>query len=180
MVLPQGNTTVLATAVTKMGVQIVATGADQQLYHKYQFPNGTFSLWHRITNNMSRAFDSDPAVAVNADGRLEVFVRYHTNLDMWQTYQKDASDPTSWSTIRESSCVDLAGCIPLGNTTDTPDFWNHQPVFPTSNPQVAIAPNGAIQMYYRGFDGAYYFVQQETPGASIKYSRPQRLDTILE
>ena len=113
-VLPEGNTTVLAMAHTVHGQQLVALGADAQLWHLYTLPNGSWSAWHPLTNscpsfnNTQRpcVFDSDPAIGVNADGRLEVFVRFHDNLDMWQIYQTDAKDPSAWSTPRESSCVD--------------------------------------------------------------------------
>ncbi len=66
----------------------------------------------------------DPAVGLNTDGTIEVYLRYTTNLDLWQMYQARAwrdrrlargaaerarpqitvDDPDNWSTFREGHC----------------------------------------------------------------------------
>jgi hypothetical protein len=51
-------------------------------------------------------FDADPTIGRNSDGRLEIFIRFHNNLDLWQMYMTDPMDPESWTTPREPSCVD--------------------------------------------------------------------------
>ena len=190
-VLPEGNTTVLAMAHTTHGKQLVALGADSQLWHLYTLPNGSWSQWHKLTSNCpsfnnskrSCVFDSDPAIGVNKDGRLEVFARFHGNLDMWQMYQTDAKDPTKWSTPRESSCVDqdqntaLWWCLgmPAGKYGQPAEhFWVGEPIFSTSNPTVLNDPTtGAIQIFFRGFEGHLFEVHQIEPGNSTSYSYPK-------
>ena len=193
-VLPEGNTTVLAMAHTKAGgQQLVARGADGQLWHLHTLKNGSWSGWAPLTtacpsfNETDRpcVFDSDPAVAVNADGRLEVFARFKTNLDMWQMHQTDPSDPTKWSVPRESSCVDQDQNTATWWCKDMPAgkygqpasaFWVGEPIFSTSNPTAITNPNtGAIQLYFRGFEGHLFEVHQLVPGNSTRYSTPQML-----
>jgi hypothetical protein len=52
-------------------------------------------------------WDADPAVGVNPDGTIDVFIRELANLDLWQIYQTDATDPNAWSMIRECTCVTM-------------------------------------------------------------------------
>ena len=190
-VLPEGNTTVLAMAHSVHGKQLVALGADSQLWHLYTLQNGSWSGWQQLSfqcpsfNDSARpcVFDSDPAIGVNKDGRLEVFARFHDNLDMWQMYQTDATDPTKWSIPRESSCVDqdqntaLWWCIgmPAGKYGQPAQhYWVGAPIFSTSNPTVLNHPkNGAIELYFRGFEGHMYEVHQLEAGNSTLYSEPK-------
>eukprot|EP00386_Alphamonas_edax_P005513 GDKI01017824.1.p2 GENE.GDKI01017824.1~~GDKI01017824.1.p2 ORF type:complete len:223 (-),score=74.47 GDKI01017824.1:19-687(-) len=160
------------------------------------------------------AFDADPAVGVNDDGRVEVFARYTTNLDVWQTYQLDPLDPTRWSNPRESGCIFVdppagpdgrksgggsGGFIPRDKTkvgeekgedgTGVPDvfpecdsalYWNGQPVFPTSDLTVVQHPaTRKLRMFFRGFTGQLYFLEQFESGNSTKYSPPVMLDAIM-
>jgi hypothetical protein len=199
-VLPEGNTTNLAMAHTQHGQQLVALGADAQLWHLYTLPNGSWAQWSPLTkfcpsfNDSHRpcVFDSDPAIGVNADGRLEVFARFHDNLDMWQMHQTDPSDPTKWSIPRESSCVDQDQntatwwCVGMpAGTYGQPaaHFWVGSPIFSTSNPTVLNHPTtGAIELYFRGFEGHMYEVHQLQAGNSTLYSEPKMFapDIIVE
>lgn len=117
-------------------------------------------------------------MGVNKDGRIEVFIRYDTDLDVWQYYQEDASNPTSWVGPRECSC--LTGCD--GVHYPSPQYWNTQPVFPTSDLNILTdAATGALKIVYRGFDGRMYSLQQRTPGNSALYTAPQPLgDAVFE
>lgn len=144
-----------------------------------------------LQNNSQRIceFDSDPAIGVNPDGTLELFVRFKTNLDMWKFDLKNATDPMSWSTPRETSCVDqdqntaLWYCIgekvgTFGNPAS--HYWVGQPVFPTSNPTVINDPvDGRIVVYFRGFEGRLYEVHQITPGDGSKYSMPSAVSNRI-
>merc|ERR1711964_45507 len=116
--------------------------------------------------------DGDPEVAVNKDGRLELFARFHDNLDLWQMYQQNPKDPTDWSVPRESSCVDQNQttskwyCLQPKST----QYWNTQPVFPTSDVNLLVSPvDGRLQLFYRGFDGRMYMSQQANTGNSTHY-----------
>jgi hypothetical protein len=157
------------------GLFIVALGSDGQIWRIYQRrdENLTWSEWAPLTklcpwaNDTSRVceFDADPTIARNPDGRLELFVRFHNNLDLWQMYMQDPMDPESWSDIRESSCVDqdqhtgewACLCPPVDKfkrcNFPSPNYWVGSPVFPTSDIQVLNDPiDGRIQLYFRGFD----------------------------
>jgi hypothetical protein len=188
--LPEGNTTNLAIAHTKFGQHVIALGKDSQLWQLYTLPNGSWSTWQQLSlycpskNESTRMceFDSDPAVGVNTDGRLEVFARFKENLDLWKFDQKNASDPTSWSTPRETSCVDqdqntaIWYCIGeqnnmYGNPTD--HYWVGQPIFPTSNPTIINDPvDGRLVVYFRGFEGLLYESHQLKIGSGVSYSSP--------
>lgn len=85
--LPRGNTTEFAIARGKLFTHVFARGKDGQLWYRYQptssaSPNWTD--WQSLPAPEGGRWDSDPAVGVNADGSLEVFVRWSTNLDLWQ------------------------------------------------------------------------------------------------
>jgi len=114
-------------------------------------------------------WDSDPAVAVNSDGRIEVFIRAAVNLDLWQFYLQNPADPTSWTVPREAACL-----------TPPAPCWAKQDVFPTSDVYVVYTKEQRVQLYYRGFDGFLYMVQQTTPGDPEKYTPPVSMEVILE
>jgi len=178
--LPEGNTTVFAIAEQSKFLHVFALGADGALYHKYQptgqTPASNWTAWIlRAKAPEGSKWDADPTVAVAADGSLEVFVRQLANLDLWQMYQTDASNPEAWSAPRECSCVDMP-C----NDTNPEDFWNTSPVFPTSDVNIIPSgPNGANRLFYRGFDGSLY-VCDALADKLHHYSPPRGFDTILE
>jgi hypothetical protein len=81
------------------GQFIAALGLDGQIWAFWQNndENGTWHDWTAITqycpsaNNTKRPCSStaDPSIAVNPDGRLEIFFRFRDNLDLWQMYAAD-------------------------------------------------------------------------------------------
>jgi len=164
--LPHGNVTVLATAHTKRFIHAFATGADLSLYHKYvdlqASPDATkWTDWIVRSTAVNGTWEGDPCVGVNADGTVEVFIRYSTGLDLWQLYQTDPEDPNSFTDARECTCPTAPNCPQPWDDY----FWNTQPVFPTSDCQVVTDPSdGRLQIYVRGFTGEYYRVRQRSPG----------------
>lgn len=183
-IFPEGNTTVFSVQHLSYGGKfITGLGKDGQLYELHQNLQQDGSLqwttqWNQLTkycpsaNDSQRicVFDSDPVVARNTDGRLEIFVRFHGNLDLWQMYMTDAKDPSSWTVPREPSCVDqdqktgIWWCLcPKINakqscTYPTPNYWNRQPIFPTSDVSVSLnQTDGRLQIYFRGFAGFFWY-----------------------
>jgi len=147
----------------------------------------------------AQTYDSDPIVGQNDDGRLEVLIRSHISLDYWHYYQTDAKDPMSWVGPREPACLcnfppcdgqvrcgnnancgnDGYDCSAAGFENEGAKWWNTQAVFPTSN-GAFMNENGTLKLFYRGFDGLMYSVQQTIPGNSTKYSPPIAWGTLLE
>lgn len=166
-------------AQTKFFLHVFAIGKNTtNLYHKYQdFSTGAWTEWILRAAAFNGTWDSDPAAGVNLDGRVEVFIRYSTNLDLWRIYQLDPLDATQWSVAEEASCVDMDGCA-----VKKGPYWNTQPVFPTSDVQVLNDPaDGRLQVFYRGFDGALYKVAQTViSNSTAPYGPPQRFDSIFE
>ena len=178
--LPQGNTTVFAIAEQSDYLNVFALGADGALYHKYQAlnqnPPANWSEWIvRARAPAGSAWDADPAVGVAPDGTMEVFIRELANLDLWQIYQTDASDPNAWSKPRECTCVETP-C----NDTNPAHYWNKQPVFPTSDVTITnTGPGGALRLFYRGFDGGLYVVDA-IAGSNHQYGPAKGYNVILE
>eukprot|EP00455_Lapot_gusevi_P023491 TRINITY_DN243_c0_g3_i1.p1 TRINITY_DN243_c0_g3~~TRINITY_DN243_c0_g3_i1.p1 ORF type:complete len:200 (+),score=70.04 TRINITY_DN243_c0_g3_i1:54-653(+) len=175
--LPHGNTTVIAIAQNAFNLHLFARGKDGILYHRYQdYKSGNWSDWLVRAVATNGTWDADPAVGVNQDGRIEVFIRYSENLDMWHFQQIDPTNPEQWTPAIESSCVDMAGCAHKHGP-----YWNTQPVFPTSDATVSLSPfDGRMQLFYRGFDGALYVTSQKVAGDPTSYSPPTRYDVIVE
>lgn len=148
----RGNRTSFAVESMLNGLlQVVALGTDGQVWHTFEVEKrGKWRGWAQLTTACPSAvdrerpcfFDGDPAIGRNADGRLEVFMRFAANLDMWQMHQLDAKDPTSWSMPREGSCVDqdqatsVWYCLDPGfpaEQTYAHYFIIHSPAFSTSD-----------------------------------------------
>merc|ERR1719456_1773652 len=157
----------IAIAHTPRGVSLFALSVNSTIIYKYQLDHSAqMSDWQTLAGNKTLKFNGNPAVGVNKDGRIEVFFQAVANLDMWQIYQKDPKDPTSWSEVRESSCVDYAhGCRKDQFYWVESDAGSHgvpgTPVFSTSNPVVATNPmDGRLQLFFRCFQGDLFFLQQ--------------------
>jgi len=177
--IPEGNTTTFAIAEQSKFLHVFALGSDGALYHKYQplggNPPANWTQWIlRAKAPGGSKWDADPAVAVAPDGSLEVFIRQLANLDLWQMYQTDASDPNAWSVPRECSCI-VMPC----NDTNPNDFWNTSPVFPTSDVTITTGPDGWNRLFYRGFDGALYVVDA-VQDKTHHYNPPVGFNTVLE
>jgi len=156
-------------------------------------------------DDVSQTYDSDPVVGQNDDGRLEIFARTHNNLDFWHWYQVNASDPWTWVGPREPACLcnfppckgilpifdqkkcgndkncgnDGYDCTAPGFENESEKWWNTQAIFPTSD-GTFVNSNGKLKLYYRGFDGLMYTVEQEIAGNSSKYTPPTAWGTLLE
>jgi len=189
--LPHSNKTVFAIANTKYAYHVFARGKDNLLYHKYSMKDnfsieareafsdsGPWTDWIMRAQAPNGSWDSDPACGVNPDGSIEVFIRYSTNLDMWQMYQTDPTDPNAWSDPRECSCVDVGNCQ-NANNSDPNAYWNTQPIFPTSDIQIMNAADGSLNIYYRGFNGKLNVIAQKDP-VSHKYWPPMQFPVVLE
>jgi len=184
-VLPYSDRVKLSISYTNYGKHLFALGKDGQLWHVYQLGEKEWTEWAPLTDLCPNAtdakrkcnFNADPVVGKNLDGRLEVFVRFADNLDVWQLYQKDANDPMSWTSIRESACVDQdqkSGkwyCFGDGGDADNEAYWLGQPAFPTSDLTLVNDPkSGALTLIYRGFTGNMFSTTQRIPGNSSLYS----------
>eukprot|EP00823_Brevimastigomonas_motovehiculus_P007080 TRINITY_DN6091_c0_g1_i1.p1 TRINITY_DN6091_c0_g1~~TRINITY_DN6091_c0_g1_i1.p1 ORF type:complete len:215 (+),score=42.60 TRINITY_DN6091_c0_g1_i1:33-647(+) len=176
--LPQGVNTLFSIVSGYNALHLFALGADGNLWHRYQMMTGAdekapWSAWILRAKAPNGSWNSDPTAGMGADGTIEVFIRYTTNLDVWQIYQLNPADPNSWSKPRESSCVDLP-C----NDTDPTHFWNTQPVFPTSDlTMLNDKTDGSIQLYYRGFNGALFRLRQKK--GTHSYNPPEQYDVIV-
>eukprot|EP00697_Spironema_sp_BW2_P007901 gnl/Spiro4/22348_TR11003_c0_g1_i1.p1 gnl/Spiro4/22348_TR11003_c0_g1~~gnl/Spiro4/22348_TR11003_c0_g1_i1.p1 ORF type:complete len:303 (+),score=50.10 gnl/Spiro4/22348_TR11003_c0_g1_i1:92-1000(+) len=148
-------------------------------------------------NPAMETYESDPTVGMNKDGRLEVFARNHNELDLWHWYQTDPKNATSWVGPRRPSC--LCNWTPCANQTNCglymlcdnlgldcsdpvqKDYWNVQPAFSTSDCNfVQNVTTGGLKLYFRGFDGNLYSVEQTTAGSSLRYTPPEGPITIVE
>lgn len=206
-IFKEGNTTMFQVQLTNWGGRyVVALGKDGQIWQNYEQPKTdptldfTWSGWLPLTQYCPSAneterlclFDSDPVLARNADGRLELFARFHGNLDLWQMYMTDSMDPTSWTVPREPSCVDqdqktgVWWCLcPTGGfknmcTYPSKSYWNNQPVFPTSDLSVVLnTTDNRLQLYFRGFAGHFWMVQQSSGGNSNFYLPPTKVGTAI-
>jgi hypothetical protein len=87
-------------------LEVFARGADNAVYHIWQCPKGSgcdWSAWTRIDSAhlSSLSFAGNPAIAVNQDGRLEVFARGSDNAlwHIWQCPQGSGCDWSAWSSL---------------------------------------------------------------------------------
>jgi len=169
--LPFGINNVLAVAYNKYYFHTAAFGNDSNLWTKYRAVNGTdWSDWIMLpAPTCGGLWNSDPVMGVDPDGTIELFIRSALNLDLWQFYLTDPTNPTSWSAPREAACI--APPAPC---------WNTQDVFPTSDVSLVYGPDRRIQLYYRGFDGFLYLVEQSEAGNPALYEPPVSMGVILE
>ncbi|HZQ47400.1 MAG TPA: hypothetical protein VFC07_10340, partial [Verrucomicrobiae bacterium] len=136
------------TARTSDGrLEVFAVGHSGFLYHNYQTsPGGSWSGWVAMgTSGNVWAQNGLPAVGVNADGRLEVFIT-GTDGTINHIYQKTAgsSATTNWSSFATliSSHVSQTAKLTVGK-------WS----------------NGVMDLFVIGTDGALYHVNQTAPNA---------------
>jgi len=184
---------------TKFGIEtmannllhVVALGVDGQIWHTFEERKGKWHPWTPLTTVCPSGrererpckFDGDPVVTRNLDGRLEVFMRFEENLDLWQMHQLRANDPNRWSMPRESSCVDqdqettVWFCLGSGSSVNqsSKNYWIVEaPVFPTSDlTALRDEVSGKIQVFFRNFEGHLFMVEQLKAGNSMRYSVPQ-------
>ena len=101
------------------GLHVFATGANGSLFHMWQTSNvsdageASMSKWACLTPNPVYASAGyvppvwwwDPAAVVNKDGHIDVFIRLLADKNLWQLYQKDPTDPQSFTAPRSPWCL---------------------------------------------------------------------------
>uniref|UniRef100_A0A7S2RBN3 DOMON domain-containing protein n=1 Tax=Mucochytrium quahogii TaxID=96639 RepID=A0A7S2RBN3_9STRA len=197
-IFPRGNETRFGIEwLNNGGLFIVGLGKDGNVWYVHQRDDMSWTNWTQLTSicpsgldaNRKCKFDSDPAIARNDDGRLEIFVRFEENLDVWQMYQLDAADPSKWSKPREGSCVDqdqattIWHCLGGGLPEDQTDahYWIiDSPAFPTSDLVARQHPiTKKIQLFFRNFEGHMYRVEQLTAGSPKQYGPPEKISSVI-
>ncbi len=138
-----GNKTSDPTAIINRDgrMEVFARGTDNALYRKIQsWVNGPwwplFSGWDSLGGVILGA----PAVARNADGRLEVFAR-GTDGAIWHRWQ----------------------ISPSGGWSD----WNSLGGVLTTEPVVAQNVDGRLQLFARGLDGSLWHIWQTACRATV-------------
>lgn len=102
-------------------------GADHNIWHVSQTtPSGYWTPWTPLFSGYT--FSGQPVVGINADGRLEVFVRAN-----------DGTIYTAWETVAGSS-TSWYGWVPL-QANGSPQFQG--------NPSVAINSDGRMEIIAR-------------------------------
>lgn len=149
-----------------------------------------------------RGYDGNPAMLWQpVNGTLVVFVRHMDDLVPHEFHLTDPKNPDSWSTFRGPTCLCNFPPCPEKNQTKCGvvsscdnqgvdcnahpetgrEFWHTAgPIFPTSEMVLLPDDEGKINMYFRGFTGTYWKVQQVTAGdAAGKYGSSQRYKVII-
>src|SRR6266705_3318964 len=115
-----------------------------ELWHIWQVaPNGTWDNWASLGSpSPGLTFEGSPTIAVNDDGRLEIFA---TGLDnaLWHIWQVTPNGPWgAWASLGK----------PPG------------PVFITT-PLVSANDDGRLEAFVIGSDRALWHIWQTAPGA---------------
>ncbi len=107
------------------------------MYHKAETsPDGAWSHWFSIGGKFMRVA---PAVAANADGRLELFA-VGTGGALYHSWQ----------------------ITPGGNWSDWVNEDGHSAL--TAGPALILDPVGRLELFIVGMEGAVYMKQQVVPG----------------
>ncbi len=134
------------TSDGRLTVFAIGIGTAGTLYQNYQTsPGGSWSGWVAMGSGNTWNPYSIPAVGVNADGRLEVFV-VGTDGTINHIWQKVAgsSATTNWSTFNTfSSHVSTTAKLAVGN-------W----------------ANGSLDLFIVGTDGVLYHSYQTAPNGT--------------
>jgi hypothetical protein len=135
------------TNSTKLGVARNTDGLVQVFYREFggslfftkQSPSSPGG-WTPVHTNLGGGLNSDPTVGINADGRLEIFIRGTDNQlhHIWQT----APSGSAWS-----------AWTPLGGGL-------------TSGAAPAQNANGRVSAIVRGLDNALYYNVQSSAGSA--------------
>ena len=105
-------------------------------------------------------------------------IRLLADKNLWQLYQKDPTDPQSFTAPRspwclcnfppcqnQTKCGLEAQCDNKGvdcSTADTSVYWNDHAPFPTSNTNALLDPvTGTVKVIFRGFNGEMYEQQHQ-------------------
>ena len=127
-------------------LEVFVIGKDNQLFHRwYDYPNNTsqWSNWELMPSDsvVQVPPSNRPAVALNPDGRLELFLSVPTNGSNWTTgllHTRQTSENSSqWST--EWDKFPTPHSLPL-----------------VRNPAISRTIDGRIELFVRSLDGNYY------------------------
>lgn len=164
------------------GMHVIALGKNGSLFHKYQtgptntsvpWPYVPMSDWLCLTPNPSLKFGNSPAIALNADGHIELFVGYlPDSLDIWQMYQTDPKDPLAWSAPRAPYCdPSTASCLKcLAKPECEATFWSNGYAWTTSQQSLWLNPHDQkLRLTWRNFDGHVYEMTQAKPNDSTTW-----------
>ncbi|MFN2465408.1 MAG: hypothetical protein ABR598_03985 [Candidatus Dormibacteria bacterium] len=144
---------VVLTRVPRGGQQLMATnvdgrqeafvlGSDGRVWHAWQGAvNGAWTQFYAIGGPVSGAFASDPAVGLNPDGRLEVFVT-GSDGDVYHAWQQCAG--CGWTPFYSLGQPSGAGL--------------------TGIPSVATNSDGRLELFAVAPDGAAWHAWQQTVG----------------
>eukprot|EP00930_Biecheleria_cincta_P098563 TRINITY_DN90215_c0_g1_i1.p1 TRINITY_DN90215_c0_g1~~TRINITY_DN90215_c0_g1_i1.p1 ORF type:complete len:288 (+),score=23.36 TRINITY_DN90215_c0_g1_i1:122-865(+) len=172
------------------GIHVVALGKNGSLFHRYQTGpiNKTIAgnllpmtNWICLTPDNSFLFGNPPAVALNADGRIELFAGdLNGSLDLIQMYQLDASNPLSWSKPRAPWCdaigppadPECARCSRAPVSDPCYDkFWNTGYVWTTSQQALWLdSVDKKLKLSWRSFTGEMYQISQKEPSNSKQWN----------
>ena len=127
------------------GLEVFMIRADYNLYHRWQTAPNTPNRSHWSDDwaplGQPVAPRKRPAVAQNADGRLEVYI-VGSDRQLYHIRQTSKSDSTQWSKP-----------VPF-----TGGYW---PL--SSNPAVAQNADGRLEVFMVGSDGQLYHIRQAEP-----------------
>lgn len=172
------------------GLHVFALGKNGSLFHKFQtgpidmtqlpYPIAPMSEWHCLTPNASKIWGNDPAVEVNQDGHIELFVGFkQDSYDLWQMYQTDPKNPLAWSQERGPTCmcdaVSPTACPWCTNCNERYDcyknYWLDHAPFTTGDPELIMdKTTGMLNLLFRNFDGHMYRLSQREPNNSTRWS----------
>jgi hypothetical protein len=184
------------------GMHVVALGKNGSLFHKYQTgkpnmsdpsPSVPMSEWKCLTpatyKNESGVevpliFGNSPAIALNADGRIELFVGFKPDsLDVWQMYQTDAKNPMAWSKPRAPYCdPSSADCVKcLKKPECKANYWSDGYTWTTSQQALWLNPDDKkLRLTWRNFDGFVYEKVQLAPSKSDIWDSSAMQYAIME
>lgn len=184
------------------GMHVIALGKNGSLFHKYQtgLPNMSDPMpivpmteWRCLTpatyKNTSGVelpliFGNSPAIALNGDGRIELFVGFQADsLDLWQMYQTDAKNPLAWSKPRAPYCdpsfPDCQKC--LAKPECKAGFWSDGYTWTTSQQSLWLHPSdNKLRLTWRNFDGHLYEKTQQAPSSSEHWTSDALQYAIFE
>jgi hypothetical protein len=179
--------------------------------HQIGTPTGSnWTAWKCLTPDFTKVpcssapycggYDNFPQMIAQKDGTLVVFTRQMDDLVPHEMHLTNPKDPDSWSPMRGPTCLCnfppcagqdkcgvLESCDNKGVDCDkhphtSPEFWHTDgPVFPTSELSMVMDEENKINMFFRGFDGAYYRTKQVTAGdAAGKYGATDMFQVEIE
>jgi hypothetical protein len=125
-------------------LETFVTGSDGNLYHSWEgTPSGPFGGLSSLGAPTSVTFVGDPAVGVNADGRLETFIVGSDNL-LWHSWQTAAG--LGWSAF-----FPVGGSPPPGGLQ--------------GDAAVSTNSDGRLEIFARAIDNSVWHAWQAAPNA---------------